>query len=52
MISFQETAQALAAEALTLAGETGRAVCFCGPGNNGGDGIAWPGRRPPATKPS
>ena len=37
---MERAAQALAAEALALAGETGRAVCFCGPGNNGGDGIA------------
>ena len=37
---MERAAHALAAEVLTLAGGTGRAVCFCGPGNNGGDGIA------------
>ena len=37
---MERAARALAAEALALAGGTGRAVCFCGPGNNGGDGIA------------
>ena len=37
---MERAAHALAEAALALAGTRGRAVCFCGPGNNGGDGIA------------
>ena len=38
---MERAAEALAAAALELAGDSPRrAVCFCGPGNNGGDGIA------------
>ena len=38
---MERAAAALAQAALELAeGAPGRAVCFCGPGNNGGDGVA------------
>ena len=38
---MERAAAALAQAALELAGGApGRAVCFCGPGNNGGDGVA------------
>ena len=38
---MERAAEALAGAALELAGGApGRAVCFCGPGNNGGDGVA------------
>ena len=38
---MERAAAALAKAALELAGGApGRAVCFCGPGNNGGDGVA------------
>lgn len=38
---MERAAAALARAALELAGGApGRAVCFCGPGNNGGDGVA------------
>ena len=38
---MERAAEALAQAALELAGGApGRAVCFCGAGNNGGDGIA------------
>ena len=38
---MERAAMALASAALELAGGVpGRAACFCGPGNNGGDGIA------------
>ena len=37
---MERAAAALAAAAVELAGKpTGRAVCFCGAGNNGGDGV-------------
>ena len=38
---MERAAEALASAALELAGDSPRrAVCFCGPGNNGGDGVA------------
>ena len=38
---MERAANALAEAAIdTAANAPGRAVCFCGPGNNGGDGVA------------
>ena len=38
---MERAAAALAEEVMSLAGDcAGRVVCFCGPGNNGGDGVA------------
>ena len=38
---MERAAAALAEEVMNLTGDcVGRVVCFCGPGNNGGDGVA------------
>ena len=38
---MERAAAAVAEEVMTLVGDcAGRVVCFCGPGNNGGDGVA------------
>ena len=38
---MERAAAALAEEVINLTGDwAGRVVCFCGPGNNGGDGVA------------
>lgn len=38
---MERAASAVADEVMTLLGDApGRVVCFCGPGNNGGDGVA------------
>ena len=38
---MERAASALAEEVMTLTGDcAGRVVCFCGPGNNGGDGVS------------
>ena len=38
---MEQAAAAVADEVIALVGDIpGRAVCFCGPGNNGGDGVA------------
>ena len=43
---MERAANALAEAAIdTAANAPGRAVCFCGPGNNGGDGVACCWRR-------
>ncbi|WP_297211260.1 NAD(P)H-hydrate dehydratase [uncultured Flavonifractor sp.] len=38
---MERAAEAVAGEVMTLMGDVpGRVVCFCGPGNNGGDGVS------------